>query len=104
MCSTTKVGSKQECSKHEPIEITDFEIFGNVCVNVRVQPRQIEQKNVDYTWCSAENSHKEFTICLNDIAELIISISEVKTFKGGKIVINQKQALNFGRKTIFVVI
>ena len=104
MRNDAKNGSEADRSNRESTEMTDFELFGNISVGVCVQPKQSEAKNIDYTWHSTEDSHKEFTILLNDIAELTISITEVKTFIAGEIVNNQKEASNFERKRIFVVI
>ena len=104
MCSDMKKGSEAERSKYESTELTDFELFGNVSVGVCVQPKQNEAKNIDYTWRSPEDSNKEFIILLDDIAELAISINGIKTFVEGQIVNNQKDASNFERKRIFVLI
>lgn len=89
---------------NESTEMTDFELFGNVSVNICVQPRGSETKNADYAWRSPENCHKEFIILLDDIAELIISIEEIKTFVQGQMVANRKNASDFRRKRIVVVI
>ena len=75
----------QSFSAHEQ-QLTDFGILGNLSVNISFSRIRELKSDVDYFWDSEAMSHKTITIQVDGIAQIIIGLAEVKTFKEGQLV------------------
>jgi hypothetical protein len=88
-------------------ELTDFGLLGNLSVNVSVSQIQHSESNVDYFWNSEATPNKTITIHADGIAQIIIDLSEVKTFKEGQLVpakADRSGIENSIKKTITVIL
>ena len=77
--------SKTNFGNHQT-ELTDFGLLGNLSVNISVSQFQHAESNVDYFWDSELASNKTITIVVDRIAQIIIGLTEVKTFHKGQLV------------------
>jgi len=103
---STVIANQKECLNEEGPQLTNFELFETFSVTVSVNSLQRKQRAEDYIWHSGSTCYKEFVIVLDNTAEIVISLSEIKTFKEGQIVNMNMGSLksNLTSKKIFIII
>jgi hypothetical protein len=96
--------SKANVGNHEA-QLTDFGFRGNISVNICVSRIQHSESSVDYFWDSELTSNKTITIVVDGIAQIIIGLTQVKTFHQGQLVPVKaaQMGIKDGRKKSIIV-
>jgi hypothetical protein len=88
-------------------ELTEFGLLGNLSVNISVSTIQNLAGHPDYIWDSEVSSEKTITINVDGVAQIIIALSEVKTFKDGELVsvkTSRTEIANDRKKSMIVIL